>query len=880
MLDFKKMKNMAIKNEQDPLKEELDDLIEDVVEEKPQEQIENFLYKEYEIIVNKIIYMDEYSGFCIFSALPKNLRKRIYSNVNGKERLEHNFVVKIQDKESCDLVNENANLLVTGEWIEDEHYGVQFFAKDISQVLIEEEKDIKKFLQSKGLESVDKKIANSIISECTQKELLIKSVLEDPILLNKIEVIKEHENKFLARNIAFEWFHYIQGHKFSEKLSKYGLKRGKAIKIYNFIIKPQSKNPFEELNGMFKKENFRESFIELKNLKNIKNKDFKLTIDHLFYEKIYDYFLINPYDYLQVSGIGFKTIDEVSLNLGIDQLDRRRIQAIITNSIEEECLKTGNTLALRDEIFGKITAIKGITRENAIDIFKDYAAKKKIIYRKMDLGNGEKVYISTDSMFIAEFVTAKKIELINNYKLDIKEEAIKEIESEAFNNDKSQSLAVKNAYLNPVSIITGGPGSGKTTTLKKLIYIYRKYESDKQIILLAPTGMASKRIANSINSEENLKNILSVNVSPPSTIHRFIFYDDLNPKSKENPYQFHKNSIFIIDESSMLDSLLMYTLIKKINEGCRIVFVGDIDQIPPVGIGQIMRDLINSNKISISRLTNIHRVDKNSKIPENAQLINQGIMPKDFGNYMLDDYSFIPCDNDLEIVMKIEEVIKNLLSKNEFKQEDIQIISPQWSGVVGVNELNGHFKWLLNENLNYEDFEHNLMYKPNIKSHLHLMDGDRVINNKNNYELDIFNGEMGIVKNYNESIKSFEFYKKDENKNAFIDKKTFGYFGLSYAITVHKAQGSEAPVIILPLSKAHSYTLNKFLLYTGITRAKNKIIIIGGLNTMYATLNKKDQGKRLTGLIYEMEHWKEHEEAYNNIITNDNYIDMSIDDDL
>lgn len=859
------------------------------------------IYEEHEIIVNKVIYIDDYSGFSIFTASPKSKRKPVFSTYNGITEEQYNFTVKIADKEATFLIKPENKLIVVGEWIMDDHYGLQFSAVDVSPVLLEKDKDILTFLEKGGLKkNITKDIAKALKFEVEAKEMSIKTLLENPVLLKKVPLIKELMNAdhFLHRNIAFEWYHYKQAYYFGEKMSKYGLKMGKANKIYNWIMYPQpKKDSLLEISNSAPSERFEGAM----DLNKTKDSDFE-NLDPYFFNKIYDFFMQNPYRYIDVHGIGFKTIDEVALKLGIEEHDERRIEAIITYSIQEECYKTKNTVVLASDVLSKITSMKGLTKEDATRIFNEYHKKKKVFSRKMDLGFGEQKYITTDQFFMADFVTGKKIDLLRNSHVNVDKRAIEEINSEDFNNDKSQSLAVKNSYTHPVSIITGGPGRGKTTTIKKLIYILQKYEEDKKIILLAPTGVAAKRMDKAIRFGVGTENINKNTLRKASTIHKFLFEcGELGKsfgkqKSQNQNLQYDKdgtfnNHTFIIDESSMIDSLLMYHLIKLIGVGSRIVFVGDIDQIPPVGIGQVMRDLMeiknqdqdveqeNEKKsdIAISKLLFAHRVGKESKIPEIAEQINQGKLPKEVNDEfnLENDFNFIKTDNDHELIFKMEDVVKALLDDG-FKEEQIQIISPQWGGVVGVNELNKLFKWILNPLEDRNKHQENYAFKTPTKGMPSFINGDRIINNKNNYELDIFNGEMGIVSDKNENY--FNFNRLDE-KSVIIEPKIEKAFGLAYAITVHKSQGTESPVIIFPLSRSHSFNLDKFLLYTGVTRAKNKIFIIGDLSTFIGTVNKNKQGKRLTSLAYEMKHWQSHQPIYDFLMQSDDFIIASSDED-
>lgn len=869
--------NLLSENNQDTrisevFSDSVDNMIEDIDNEfvEENEKIETTKpfeekvskYNEYNIVVDKIIYADQYSGFAIASVSAKNPRQPIYSNYNNVTAKQTKAIIKIQnDREVVDLLKEKANLIVIGQWIYDEHYGLQLSVIDISPVFIEDEKDMKKFIQNGGLKNINEELAGEIIFYGIKNEQLIKNIISDPMELKKIDLINEleekEESKFLAKEIAKEWFHYQQSYLFVQKLSKYGLKKGKGLKIYNFIVSNEAKK-----------------IPAISRLNKLKYAFFFKSLDNNFYLDIYNHFLINPYFYTVISGIGFKTIDEFALNIGMKETDDRRIEAIITHTINEECKKTKNTILEFDKVYKTILNIKGLTRENVDNIFKKYLADKKVLIRKINFDNkGEKKYITTDQIFIAEYITAKKINELNSLKVDVNQEAINEIESEDFNNDESQTNAIKNCYLSPVSIITGGPGTGKTTTLKKLIHIFNKYEKDKKIVLLSPTGKAAKKIDESVNSDLELKKI---KLDKAETIHKFIFRDYKSGNSK-----IYDKHIFIIDESSMIDTMLMYHLIKRIGYGSRLILVGDIDQIPPVEMGQVMKDLIESKKISLSRLTHIHRVNEKSQLPDVAQLINKGIFPEKIGNYKTDDYSYIECQSIEDMYKNIKDVIIYLLSNNLMNKKDIQIICPQYGTEIGVNELNNYFKWFLNEELDFseEEAEYNKLNNRKEKNKkMPFIDGDRIINKVNNYELEIFNGEMGIVKN--KTNESFTFKFTDDDREVFInDKKIINNFDLSYAITVHKSQGSEMPCIIMPLVKSHSFTLNKFLLYTAVTRSKSKVILVGNKDAYLLALRKKNEGNRLTTLLYEMEVCDKHESVYQEIINSKNYFETEIEID-
>lgn len=833
--------------------------------------------QEIEVVCEKVIYKDEVSCYCVFRVKPryKIKSKTVHCDLEGffekdnKNLIEKGFSVVLEkDFIGINYIQENANLVCLGRWEWNEYQTAggrqvrepQFKSFEVSMPKLSDDESIKSFIEKKGFKSLQddelieffiaaykNKVHRQEKEEGKKPKNVLIDVLNSPILIRDMltnqdfsffdieDDKKEKKHKYLPKNIALDWFFYNQSELFSSALKGFELGRAKAITIFNTIL------------TKFKLE-------EVIDLRMTSEKHFEEKADKSLFLKFIEVFDKNPYDFICINGIGFKTIDTYFLNrFDGDIYDPRRLKALITHFIDEKSAKTGSTFFPYEELRKEMLKLGRLTNEDCYKLFNQYRLENKIIGRKL-LGNNE-VFFTTNQLFCCEFRIVKKINDLKNFKLKINDKAIKEIQSKNFNNDESQSQAVLNSYQNPVSIITGGPGSGKTTTIKKLVHIFAKYEKDMDIVLLAPTGKAAKRIDEAIKLDDKLKKIEKL--KKPLTLHRYYFQE----KGKKGD---SKPAIYIIDESSMIGTKLMDLFLKMVAIGSRVILVGDIDQIPPVEIGQIMRDFIESKKIPISYLTNIHRVSEDSKIPENARLINQGIMPKDYGDFMKNDYSFIPCESDNEIFLNIERVIKTLLENNLCKKEDIQIISPQQTGDVGVNNLNKYMRWLLNDTIDISEYNVNKFRNINedVKK-LQFNIGDRIINNKNNYDLNIFNGEMAIVDNRDVATGLMTIKTCDEGKYIDIEKSLKPNFSFAYTITVHKSQGSESPIIIMPISKAHTYILNKFLIYTGVTRAKNKVILIGNTDTFVRSLKKNQQGSRLTSIKVDLS--EENEEKLNKL---------------
>jgi len=386
---------------------------------------------------------------------------------------------------------------------------------------------------------------------------------------------------------------------------------------------------------------------------------------------------------------------------------------------------------------------------------------------------------------------------------------------------KEQLAAIKYSLSNKILIITGGPGTGKTTALKGIIDIYKRME--KKILLAAPTGRAAKRMAEVIKMEAK-------------TIHRLLEFNPSDNSFAYNKFNQLTADLIIIDEVSMIDTYLMYHLITAIDTKTTIVFVGDIDQLPSVGPGNVLRDLINSNSVSVVRLNKIFRQAESSDIIKNAHLINKGAMP--VFNAKDTDFVFLDEKEPVVISEKILALCKDELpSKLKFDPLlDIQVITPMYKGDVGVNYLNKLFQARINKN--------DIIYSQGDRI---FKAGDKIMQLRNNYDKNIYNGDIGFLIEYD-----------DENKNLVTDFEgrlikyspdEFDEITLAYAITVHKSQGSEYPCIIMPMVTQNYIMLQRNLLYTGITRASKLLIMLGSKQAVSIAVNNNKVQRRFTTLF-------------------------------
>ena len=364
--------------------------------------------------------------------------------------------------------------------------------------------------------------------------------------------------------------------------------------------------------------------------------------------------------------------------------------------------------------------------------------------------------------------------------------------------DEVQIAAIEQAVRSKVMVLTGGPGTGKTTTTQGIISAYKT--AGMRILLAAPTGRASKRMSEATAMEAK-------------TIHRLLEFNpqDGYKRNEENPLE---GDALIVDECSMIDIILMYNLMKAIPEHMRLVLVGDIDQLPSVGAGNVLRDIIDSEKIPVIRLTRIFRQAQSSRIIMSAHAINQGYYP-DTSNGKQTDFFFIKNEDPEQVATEIVNLVKYRLPKAYNQpQSNIQVLTPMQRSVVGAANLNMMLQQALNTS-NLGISRGGTTYKL----------GDRVMQIRNNYDKNVFNGDIGTIERVNMEDRTISVSFEDhsaEYEAAELDELT-----LAYATTIHKSQGSEYPIVVIPILMTHFVMLQRNLIYTGITRAKKICVLIG-----------------------------------------------------
>ena len=670
-------------------------------------------------------------------------------------------VLKVKVKGYNDLVTLVGNLLEVpvgsvllcrGEWKVDKRYGSQFVAATWEETMPATVYGIEKYLGSGLVKGIGPRFARAIVQRFGTEtidiiETEIERLYEVPNIGRKrVAKIRESwEKQKDIKNVML----FLQG---------YGVSTAYAAKIYREYGK--------------------------ESIDKVRENPYRLADD--------------------IWGIGFKTADGIAAKMGYEKEDPRRCRSGILYTLgqlsdeghvyaeEEQLVKTAEQLleagetAIRDSLARMLQAEDLILDKGAIYLPPFYHAECGTSRRLRDLAEstGRSLF---DGLFDPSSLTAET----------------------GIEYDEVQLAAIRQAVTSKVMVLTGGPGTGKTTTTQGIIAALKK--AGLRVLLAAPTGRAAKRMSEATGMEAK-------------TIHRLLEYNpqDGYKRNDENPLE---GDALIVDECSMIDILLMNNLLKAVPVGMRLVFVGDIDQLPSVGAGNVLRDIIDSQRIPVVRLVRIFRQAQKSRIVMNAHTINQGRFP-DTSNGRDTDFFFMREDDPERAAETIVRLVKERLPRAYRESPDrIQVLTPMQRGVVGAANLN----LLLQQALNPSG--------PSLgRGGYTYRQGDRVMQLRNNYDKDVFNGDLGYIREVDTEERTL---KVDfDGKWVEYDVTELDELTLAYATTIHKAQGSEYPIVVMPVLMTHFVMLQRNLIYTGITRAKKICVLLGAAKALaYAVRN-------------------------------------------
>lgn len=549
----------------------------------------------------------------------------------------------------------------------------------------------------------------------------------------------------------------------------------------------------------------------------------------------------NPYQMVEdVDGVGFITADKIALKMGFDQYSRFRITAGIGHVLQEGASKNGHTYLERREVVSEVCRLLKMNEEEYRYMVDGIILDNVVMGKIVIIEEGGEECVMLTRMYENEngiarcladmLVSAEEIDL--NIDADIDEYQ----KSKDITLHENQIEAIKNCVKYGVNVITGGPGTGKTTIINCILTILKKQYM--RTVLCAPTGRASKRLAEATGEDAK-------------TIHRLL---DLDFTGGKGHFTYNEDTkldadVVVVDEVSMCDEYVFYALIRAIKRGGRLILVGDKDQLPSVGAGNILSDIIASGLVPVNYLTYIYRQSDDSLIISNAHKVNEGKMPtidnksKDF---------FVDAQTDTADMLKncIDLVTKRLPSFSKLAPKNIQVLCPMKKGVIGVENINIEMQKALNPP---DSSKGELRAGANI-----FRVGDKVIHTVNNYQMEwlspdglsgtgVFNGDIGYIKEVNKSAPSLKV-EFDDGKIATYKQENLDEIALAYAISIHKSQGSEFPAVIIMVSGGNPFLMTRNLLYTAITRAK-QIVVIEGSKESLAKMVKNDYTAKRNTLL-------------------------------
>ena len=669
-------------------------------------------------------------------------------------------------------LNEIDTYMFYGKLVTHEKYGEQFQVESYERCMPEEKDSIVEFLTSGLFKGIGEAKAKKIVDVLGKDTL--KIILETPDNLLLIPSISKKNvdtlhNKLKEYEASYETIMYLSDMGFSTKDS---------MIIYNTY-----------------------------------KKDTKKVIEEDIYKLIED-----------INEIYFKKIDVIALKNGIKKDALIRVKASLLYIMNEVSNTYGHSYYFREELLNYLPRVLGVSISNELfdECINKLVDDLKIIIKE------DRFYLR--EMYEAETLIVKRFRLLNSNKEIIDKRLDSMIlELEDFFDIKYNSCqldAIKKSYMKDFLIITGGPGTGKTTIMKGIVELYRLMEKlsyeklNDKIALLAPTGRAAKRMSETTGM-------------PASTIHRFLKWSRDTNKFQVNEYNRSKVEFVIIDEASMIDTYLMASLLKGISSNCKVILVGDDHQLPSVGPGQVLHDLIESHALQVVELTELYRQGIDSNIISLAYDIRNQSVNKDIFN-VEDDLTFIEC-RDNEVIPNICEICNTYKDLNYKK---FQILAPMYKGLNGIDAINKNVQDIFNSKSRTK--------KEKVIGEFNFREDDKVIQLTNMPDDNVYNGDIGIIDRIQSSPKSEIHIDFDGNLVKYTPAN-FINFRSAYSISIHKAQGSEFDVVVIPIVNAYNKMLYQKLIYTGVTRAKKKLYIVGDFSALIrASRNTSDDIRRTT----------------------------------
>ncbi|GAA0272713.1 ATP-dependent RecD-like DNA helicase [Muricomes sp. OA1] len=693
---------------------------------------------------------------------------------------------------SFNYINEGEMLELHGEFVNHSVYGSQL---KVSSHEVKEPEDlvsIERYLGSGAVKGVGAALAGRIVRKF--KKDTFRIIEEEPERLAEVKGISERK----AREIAVQVEEKKDMRRAMIYLQKYGISTTLAVKIYKY-----------------------------------------------YGTKLYQVLEENPYQLADnIEGVGFKTADEIASRIGIHTDSDFRIRSGIFYTLQQSTLE-GHVYLPQQVLEARAGKLLGVNIQDVEKYIMDLCIEKKTVRKEAE---GE-IRIYPARYYYLELNTARMLHDLNidcNMPEDMMEKRLRKVErQEQISLDPMQHKAVIESIKHGLLVLTGGPGTGKTTTINTMIQFFES--EGMSILLAAPTGRAAKRMTEATGYEaQTIHRLLEVSGNPEEegNVNGFM-------RNRQNPLE---TDVLIIDEMSMVDLPLMHALLSAVVEGTRLILVGDVNQLPSVGPGSVLKDIIASDSFPVVTLTKIFRQAGESDIVVNAHKINAG-EPVILNNKSRDFFFLKRQEADVIISVVITLIQKKLPRYVDALPTEIQVMTPTRKGLLGVERLNT----ILQRYLNPPSPE-----KTEKESGQRLFRvGDKVMQIKNNYQLEweictkfgltvdkgmgVFNGDMGIVKEINSYDESM-VVEYDEKRTVKYPFEMLEELELAYAITVHKSQGSEYPAVVIPLLQGPRMLYNRNLLYTAVTRAKKCLTIVGSEATFQEMIQNKNEQNRYTSL--------------------------------
>jgi exodeoxyribonuclease V alpha subunit len=700
------------------------------------------------------------------------------------ENLETGFTVaKVKERQKSDLTTAVGNLtgitvgqtlMAKGIWRHRPQYGWSFEVKEYALNQPHDKKTILLYLQSGAIHGIGPSYAQRIVDTFGDKTLSI--IAHDPQKLRSVAGIGEKR----LESILSSW--------------------RKQEHLRDLLLFLQ---PFEVSNHLVQKI-YR--YYQTQAIEKIKADPYCLARD--------------------LHGVGFKRADQIAQKMGFGLDHPERLKASIEH-ILEEANQDGHTCLPLEKVVERAQVLCEQASGLVEHALKELEVKERVHIEEITLNGSRHLMVWIKPYFVAERGIAAELHRLINHPSQLRKvealKAVNWVQSKlSIQLAQNQQKAVELALKSKVMILTGGPGTGKSTITKAIVQILLKLTS--KILLAAPTGRAAKRLS-------------EINQKEASTLHQLLEYDFKNGGFKRNRQNPLSTDLIIVDEASMLDTFLFYSLLKALPDHAKLLIVGDIDQLPSVGAGNVLRDIMQSRRIPVQKLDEIYRQAQASSIILSAHEINRGIAPIRTPTDN-DDFYFLKLESPERILATILSLVcERLPKKYGFDPiKDIQVLAPMKKGMLGIENLNHQLQELLHSRA-----------QPTTVGYRRFYEGDKLMQLKNNYQKEVFNGDLLYLQSIDvqsrllqamtvdERIIEYEFNELDELAHA-------------YAVSVHKYQGSECPCIIMPIHSSHTMMLERNLVYTGVTRGKKLVVLIGSPAALQRACIMQNAKDRYTGL--------------------------------